>query len=342
MLCISQAEAGEAAEILHDERYGAVLKTGAKVTDPVLCKKIHSNSLLREACHRKGIHYDSPGFLFCAACMGRSILDRLCFAFLLPLSIPLSIYAHMKLADLSAELRPLREVSVDGELPAEKFIRDLDGREIRRRSGVAELKTSTGETNGLGSCYYSPFFHRVTLPTHIAKSSSPMAKAVVSHECGHAEQRKLLLTVFAVSAAALVVALATTICWSFCIFSFPVVMQVVFVAAVLWLAITPFVTFLYEIDASRRGIANLLAYDHVTKSEDAAQAAHVLQLAACTYLSAVACKIFEFALDYLSRSQDNADVSWGRARSHLGLSSLVSRALIIARGVAPHAGGGLG
>ncbi|MDR0679043.1 MAG: zinc metallopeptidase [Puniceicoccales bacterium] len=255
-----------------------------RVTDPNLCKEISCNPLLAEACRRKGLTWNWPSFSIVLWNFFRGFGRVLMAVLLLPFSIFVSFYARYRLNQMIANMRPLRG-SNDQAAPAQKTAADFAlnpeiEKEISARSGSKSL-TSYGEDQSLSSSYYNPIPHRVTLPECLAKSSAPEALAVAAHECGHAEQRKFLLTKLVCSIAAIGAILVSCVL----LFFFPAVAVVLLSVAVTALMAMPLITVFYEVDASKRGLANLIAYEAVASEEDSARAAYALQLAASTYLA---------------------------------------------------------
>ncbi|MDR2668250.1 MAG: zinc metallopeptidase [Puniceicoccales bacterium] len=286
---IDQTDAVEAAELM--EKCKAAAVDGKKVTDPNLCERIYRNGLLGEACKRRGISAAWPSPATVIGNFFHTCLHVIVAVLIFPISFFTSYYAHYRLNQMIENTRKLDDGNGDvdkDDCPktAAEFIRSAEIRnEICRRSGSEPL-TSYGPDNSLSSSYYNMFSHRVTVPKCLAKSKSPMALAVAAHECGHAEQRIFLIARLIAYITAIV---AASIC--FVLFNFVAAYAILAIVAVAVVA-TSIVAALYEINASRRGLANLFAHGYVRGESAAKTATYALQLAALTYISGVMSSIF--------------------------------------------------
>ncbi|MDR2664411.1 MAG: zinc metallopeptidase [Puniceicoccales bacterium] len=271
------------------DKNGAAPGGERRVTDSDLCREIWTNPVLREACSREGLDWDWPSFgavlgnffRFC----GRAVMAVLLF----PFSIFVSFYAQYRLNRMIANMRPIKKPGAEA-VPDEKkktandFLHDPRIQEQIRESSGSFTTNVYGEDQSLNSLYYGPIPHEITIAKCVTKSSDPVAFGMVSHEAGHAEQRIFLLGKIIVSIAAV----AGLVVGAILFFFFPAAA----IAAIILLAIAgsimalmPLVTVFYEVDASKRGLANIVRCEVFTSEEDAAQAAYALQLAASTYLA---------------------------------------------------------
>ncbi|MDR2030518.1 MAG: zinc metallopeptidase [Puniceicoccales bacterium] len=301
------------------------------ITDKELCKKICGNSLLAEVCRRRGVSWGwSPPWFYpflCLRWMGRSLLFLLSF----PLSLISGIYANFWFMRKMAQLAPITDVEkqalgddfyrhhANRDKTVVKYLEEVQ-REIRARSG-SDVTTTIGETDGLASCHYNSWLHIVTLPKRIVDRSTSKTQetkyppaigkdtngrrlfayklAIAAHECGHAEQRTFIVcwhvgTVVASIAVALL-----------CLFS-PLALFIE-VALCIALAIgVPAGQFLYEVNASRRGLANLVGLGYLTTPEEAEMAAHTLHVAASTYLLSLAMEVGRVGYQLLSLFAQNS------------------------------------
>jgi Zn-dependent membrane protease YugP len=284
---LRQGDAREAV-VLFGSCVKNALGANGVVTDPNLCKQITCNPLLAEACRRKELTWNCPSFgtllwvFFRGA--GRVFMAVLLF----PCSIFVSFYAQYRLSQIIANQRPLPK---SGHQPppsppsqnqtAGDYVRDKRvQKQICDRSG-SESQASCGEDQSLGSCYYSPIPHRVTLPKCVAKSCDPEALAFASHECGHAEQRTFLL----VKLVACITAAGAVVVSCILLSCLPNLAGILMLISVSTLLSMPLIAVFYEVDASKRGMANLIAYEAITTEENSARAAYALQLAATTYMA---------------------------------------------------------
>jgi Zn-dependent membrane protease YugP len=138
----------------------------------------------------------------------------------------------------------------------------------------------------------------VTLPKCLARSTDPEALAIASHELGHAEQRIFLLGKIILY----VIAPIVLVLGFFLIESAITAATVLCCCALIVLLTAPLVTVLYEVNASKRGLVNLIAYNYINSETAAERAAYALQLAASTYMSGMLTALFRF---FIPSSQEN-------------------------------------
>ncbi|MDR1435934.1 MAG: zinc metallopeptidase [Puniceicoccales bacterium] len=260
-------------------------KGGGKITDKHLCEKINGNAILRSACARRKIEYIHASFFASAVKFLLVCLRAFVAAILIPINIIILPLTNYVLDQEMEKLRPLPSVSAanKGEKTAAAYVSDkrIIG-EVTERSG-SEPDSSCGPNNGIGSHYYNALAHRITIAECTANSDLPTALAFAAHECGHGEQRIFLL----VRSALLIICSISALVGLAILTVSPIVGTIMLIVGGVALLTAPIALAMCEINASQRGIVNLIAYDYITTRKDAEEASFALQLAATTYLAAI-------------------------------------------------------
>ncbi|MDR3316657.1 MAG: zinc metallopeptidase [Puniceicoccales bacterium] len=283
-----------------------------EITDQDLCDEIYSNSILGEVLSRKKIRVGGASFLCHIKNFLTGFARFVAAALLAVFTIPFSFYAEIKISsEIFSNIRARRPTFNVGQNmfsgsanKVEQFLGKVESdgsitgaiqEEIIKRSG-SPCKQSCGEVDGPSSCCYSFFDHRITLPKSIIKSSSVEALSIASHEAGHAEQRKFLIVLFFARIILIAIPVIVAI-------SGVVITQVLggFMILVIGLLLSvELARVAVEVNASHRGLCNLIAYGFITAREDAKKATKILQLAAITYVASFVMSLLSHGGDFSS------------------------------------------
>jgi Zn-dependent membrane protease YugP len=288
---IRERDALEAVNFCRD--HGDILAKKTEVSDPDLCRIIHCNSLLQSVLEHFGVKWESPALAERMAHFFRTCGRGILCALVSPLTLFTSCYAAYALHRDLYRMRSVIRIQ-DENKTVRAFLRNADGakivEKITERSGNP-CEITEGETNGLSSCNYATLFHAVSLPRGVLDSALDESFALMAHECGHAEQRKFLLAYLGITVLSILCLPLAAVLFTVS----PIIAICLIVPAGLVLATRPIVVAAYEVDASHRAIANLIALDPCgmrerEKSDEDVRAqvqkmVRILQLASTTYIA---------------------------------------------------------
>jgi hypothetical protein len=262
-----------------------------QISDPEVCKKIQSNSILRQLCGRNKIQWLTPSISNGIVIAAKSVGHLLIFAICMPIStITGQVISWATIRNTYADFDNIQN---HGRNTPENWANACN----ENGNLVGSLLTKLAKKDNLRICCdnetitnarFQAFERAIYLPKCILlseKGSSPEALATAMHEYGHSQQSLFLmiwcslckflsLAIFLYDQISRVFDLPFfSKCYGPCIFI---------------MTLAPIINFFYEVDASKRAMATIINENSgnnlVTNDGAMATIVQNLQLAATTYL----------------------------------------------------------